>query len=166
SGDFALTITINTIDDSIASKLEPGAPLPSRRIVAIEKLISKSIPVMVRVDPIIPGLNDDVDRLLKTLSEVGVKYITTSTYKARPDSLKRLIKSFPALSSSLQTNYQASGEFINRTWYLPIKLREKIMMRVSTGAKKYSLQLNMCREGVSLPRNAPSCDGQHLFDEK
>jgi DNA repair photolyase len=165
SGAFALTITINTIDDSIASKLEPGAPLPSRRILAIEKLISKSIPFMVRVDPMMPGLNDDVELLLKTLSEVGVKYITTSTYKARHDSLKRLIKTFPALSSSLKTNYQASGEFVNRSWYLPLKLREEVMRKVSISAKKYNLQINMCREGVSLPRDAPSCDGQHLFDE-
>ena len=165
SNNFALTITINTLDDSIASKLEPSAPLPSKRILAVEKLISKSMPVMVRVDPIIPGLNDDVDLLLKVLSDIGVKYITTSTYKSRPDSLKRLIKAFPKLSSSLN-DYQTSGEFVNRSRYLPLNLREELMRKVSAGAKKYGLLLNFCREGVSLPRSATSCDGQHLFDEK
>ena len=163
TGDVVVTLTINTNDDALARRLEPGAPSPSRRIGALTSLISESNPVLVRVDPIIPGLNDDVQSLFKELSGLGVKHITTSTYKARPDSMKRLTKSFPELSEELQKKYVENGEFINRSWYLPREERIKLMKNVSKNAERFGLGFNMCREGLTIPRTSPSCDGVHLF---
>ena len=120
---------------------------------------------MVRVDPIIPRLNEDVEPLLKELAEIGVTCITTSTYKARHDSIKRILKAFPELSVYLKSKYLEAGEFINRSWYLPKQDRERIMKNVYNSAKKFGLQFNMCREGLPIPRTAPSCDGLHLFDK-
>ncbi len=160
---FAVTVTINTIDDALAGKYEPNAPAPSKRITMVEQLVSKGKSVMVRVDPIIPGVNEDVGSLLKELSDVGVKYITTSTYKARQDSLKRLSTTFPDLSKILEEKYQKNGEYVNRSWYLPKPERERIMKNVYQLAKKDGLGFNMCREGVSEPRTSPSCDGVHLL---
>jgi DNA repair photolyase len=159
----AITLTINTIDDKLAKKLEPGAPVPSKRLAAAEQLVARSIPVMVRVDPIIPGLNEDVEPLLRELAEIGITCITTSTYKARQDSIKRILKAFPELSVYLKSKYLEAGEFINRSWYLPKLDRERIMENVYNSAKKFGLQFNMCREGLPVPRTAPSCDGLHLI---
>ena len=165
SNNVAITATINTNDDDLAKILEPGAPSPSKRLSAVEILVSHSVPVMVRVDPIIPGLNNDVDSLLSELSNIGVKYITTSTFKARPDSLKRMIKAFPELSYVLRYNYLEKGKYINHSWYLPTDHRRRLMKKVYETAKKYKLKFNMCREGLKIPKSSPSCDGQHLFNE-
>jgi DNA repair photolyase len=158
-----VTFTINTNNDSLAKQLEPGAPEPSKRMAAAEKLIENSIQVMVRVDPIIPELNEAAEPLLKELASIGVECITSSTYKARPDSMKRLIKAFPELTKSLNHNYKENGEFINRAWYLPKPERERIMKNVYNTAKRLGLKFNMCREGLRLPRTTPSCDGLHLL---
>jgi DNA repair photolyase len=164
SGNIAVTETINTNDDSLAQQLEPGAPVPSKRISAMEKLIEHDIPVMVRVDPLIPGLNEDVGPLLKELSNIGVKYITTSTYKARPDSLKRLSLAFPIQASKWKKLYMDQGEFINRSWYLERLYREKLMKDVSRNAKRFGLKFHMCREGLGIERSGLSCDGAHLLN--
>lgn len=54
-----VAISIAFADDAMSKKLEPGAPRPSIRFRALEKLSSAGIPTMVGVAPIIPGLNDD-----------------------------------------------------------------------------------------------------------
>lgn len=162
--NIAVTFTINSNDDSLAKRLEPGAPVPSKRLFAVGELINHSVPVMVRVDPIIPGLNEDVEPLMKELRDLGVKLITTSTYKARKDSLTRIIDAFPELDQTLTHKYLDSGEFVNRAWYLPKEDRERIMRNVYECAHKFGLGFNMCREGVSLPRTSQSCDGVHLLE--
>jgi len=163
SNNIALTVTITTDNDELAKIIEPGAPAPSKRILAVEQLISKGIPTMVRVDPIIPELNEDVESLIKQLAEAGVKYITSSTFKARQDSLKRLIKSYPELSATLRNKYLENGEFINRSWYLSQSNREQLMRNVYECAKRYGIKFNVCREGLGLERTSPSCDGRHLL---
>ncbi len=162
-GNIAVTMTINTMDDTLASRMEPGAPPPTKRLSALEVLVSSAVPVMVRVDPIIPGLNEDVEPLLKEISDIGVKCITTSTYKARRDSLKRLTDEFPEIGEQLEKQYLSSGEFVNRSYYLAANERERIMKHVYDCSKKYGLGFNMCREGLAIQRTSSSCDGVHLL---
>jgi DNA repair photolyase len=163
SNNIVMTITLNTIDDDLASRLEPGAPKPNQRLVAIGQLTAKDIPVMVRVDPIIPYLNEAVEPLLKELSGIGVKYITTSTFKARTDSLKRLNHAFPKQGIKIEKLYREKGKSINRSWYLPKDIRFRLMKRVYDSAKINGLKFNMCRENLDLVRDSPSCDGTHLL---
>jgi DNA repair photolyase len=164
NNNVVVTVTINSIDDDLASRLEPGAPVPSKRIAAVERLVTKLVPVMVRVDPIIPGLNEAVEPLLKELANIGVKFITTSTYKARPDSIKRLSTEFPEHANHWHKLYMDNGEFINRSWYLDKGNRDRIMRNVYDAATRNGLKINMCREGLDIKRTAPSCDGAHLLN--
>ncbi len=162
-GKVAVTVTINNDNEHLTSYLEPGAPCLTRRIKMVQKLLDASIPVLVRVDPIIPGLNENAETLLKELSEIGVKYITTSTYKARSDNLNRIKAVFPKQGLKLEKIYKSSGEYFNHSWYLPTEMRLKIMKEIAVLAKKYGLGFNVCREGLSIKRTSQSCDGQHLL---
>ena len=81
-----VALTITTDDDMIARIIEPNAPIPSQRIRAAQDLLKAGVPVSVRIDPIIPHVNDQPQKLIKTLADIGVKHITCSTYKAKPDN--------------------------------------------------------------------------------
>ena len=86
-----VAFTITTDDDQLAKILEPNAPSPSQRLSAARRPHqSQGIPVSVRIDPIIPHVNDQPQKLIKTLASMGVKHITTSTYKVKPDNWNRL----------------------------------------------------------------------------
>lgn len=56
--DAEVGITITTLDDNFAKKLEPKASLPSARIKALEKLNKAGIKTYVFVGPIMPFITD------------------------------------------------------------------------------------------------------------
>lgn len=162
----SVMITITSLDEELVYKIEPNAPPPSRRLNTIEKLVSRDIPVGVRIDPIIPSLNDDsksIEELIKELSCIGVKHIVTSSYKAKWDSLRRLTNTFPDKKDYLYKLYVENGVRIRNYFYLPVELRKKLLKPVIENAVKYGLTVATCREGLREFFKAPSCDGQHLI---
>lgn len=162
----AVMFTITTLDDNIARALEPGAPAPRDRLRAIRELVSRGIPVGVRIDPVIPFITDDeagLAELVGAVAEAGALHITTSTYKAKPDSLKRLAESFPDIANKLRDLYYGTGNKLYGYFYLPRSLREMKLGPVIREATRLGLTVATCREGLGPDfTRAPSCDGSHL----
>lgn len=142
--------------------IEPNAPLPSERLKAIEKLVAHDIPVSVRVDPIIPLLNDKPYRLIAKLSDLGVKHITTSIYKVKLDNWKRFSEALPDISKLIKPLYFEKGKKIGAYFYVQKDLRLKILKNVKRIVQKRGMSFGVCREGF-LSLNTASCDGQSLF---
>ncbi len=168
-GNVAVMITITTLDDNLAKVIEPNAPPPSRRIDAVQKLASEGIPVGVRVDPIIPHINDDEHMLKQLVSEIvsaGARHIVTSSYKARPDNFRRLVTAFPELEQKLRRLYYEEGEYVHGYRYLRLDLRRRLLRPVIETARQLGVTHATCREGLPEFRNAPSCDGSHLIPQK
>jgi len=159
----SVAITITTLDHELARRLEPGAPPPSARLEAIKKLTDAGIPVTVRLDPIIPYLNDSIGSIsdvVAAASEAGALQITTSTYKARPDSLKRLCEAFPEICGRLRRLYVAHGVRTHGYRYLPTAMRLRYILTVREVALKHGLAFASCREGFrSLNTPGIHCDG-------
>ena len=77
-------VTITSLDEEFAEVFEPGAPRPRDRLKVVERLSSEGVPVVVRVDPIIPFVNDDLDSIAQLVSEVegaGARLVVSSTLK-------------------------------------------------------------------------------------
>ncbi|OYT40957.1 MAG: radical SAM protein [Desulfurococcales archaeon ex4484_58] len=165
----SIMITITTLNEELARKLEPGAPPPHKRLEAIEYLSSKGLPVGVRIDPIIPGLNDnplEIEKLIDEISVRGAKHIVTSTYKVRFDNYKRMIKAFPKKKMLWKKLYFERGERLHGYIYLPRSIREKLLEPIIKYGLKKGLSVATCREGLGARYfKAPSCDGQHLIVE-
>ncbi|MFB3765860.1 MAG: radical SAM protein [Methanotrichaceae archaeon] len=157
-----VNITVTTLKDSLSRRLEPAAPLPGRRLQAIRKLRDNGIPVSVRVDPIIPGINDsEIKDIVSEVCSAGAQHITSSTYKARPDSMKRLCTAFPAEGVALKALFKR-GERIGGSLYLPEELRLRIMHEIEVYAAIKGMSFACCREGLRKQRKV-SCDGSHLI---
>jgi len=163
----AVMITITTLDQGVAKVLEPGAPPPDRRIEAVRKLSRAGIPVGIRIDPVIPMINDDPEKLRELVNiarDAGALQITTSTYKARGDSLKRLQEAFPDIAEKLRRMYVDEGEKIHGYMYLKKEAREKLLNPVIEEALRLGLYIATCREGPGVTIiNAPTCDGSGLI---
>ncbi|MCL1970370.1 MAG: radical SAM protein [Candidatus Bathyarchaeota archaeon] len=157
-----VAFTITTDDDKLAKTLEPNAPSPSQRLSAAEDLISQDIPVSVRIDPIIPFINDQPQKLVKTLAAIGVKHITCSTYKAKADNWKRLSTTLPDVAKKLEPLYFKEGERVGGNILLPKELRLKILKNVRDIAAAEGLKFSCCREGLER-LNTESCDGTWLL---
>ena len=64
-------VSVPFFDQAVARALEPGVATPRRRIQTIETLARAGIPVGVSVAPIIPGLDEDVPRILAAAARAG-----------------------------------------------------------------------------------------------
>jgi DNA repair photolyase len=159
-----VALTITTEDDNIAKLIEPNAPPPSERLKTVENLIEKGIPTSVRIDPIIPTVNDNPENLIKTLALIGVQHITASTYKVKPDNWQRLSLKLPKTAEKLKPLYFEEGEKIGRYIYLPKDLRLKMMEKMRLTTEKYGVKFGTCREGLSH-LNTATCDGSWLLEK-
>jgi len=157
-----VALTITTADDEVARVTEPYAPSPSQRLRAAKDLIKAGIPVSDRIDPIIPFLNDQPRKLIADLASMGVKHVTCSTYKAKPDNWQRLSHVFPEVMEKLKPLYFQEGEKIGGNTLLPKEARLKILKNIREMVSTYGMKFGACRE--ELPElNTAACDGSWLL---
>ena len=171
--DSVVSISITTYSDNLSKILEPGAPPTSVRLKAIKELVDHDIPVSLRVDPIIPFLTDDLASLEKLIREniyLGVKHVVSSTFKAKPDSIRRLSEVFPELASKWRKIYYISGTRMFGYRYAPEAYRRNILKKIRIIVKesgvKYDndVSFNVCREGFfDLDDRKSYCDASHLL---
>lgn len=148
-----VAVTVTTMDESVAKKLEPGAPPPGERVEALKELKDAGIPVSVRIDPVIPGLTDS----LRVLEEVTfVDHVTASTLKVRPDAVKRMERVFPEVTERLRL---LCTERVGNALYLPKEVRVELLGELREKCEVYGISFGTCREGMNSEK---SCDGSHL----
>ncbi len=157
-----VALTITTDDDNIAKLIEPHAPTPSQRLRAAQDLIKKGIPVSVRIDPVIPLVNDQPQKLISDLASIGVKHLTCSTYKAKADNWMRLTTAMPNVAEKLKPLYFQQGEKIGGSALLPKDLRYRLLKNMRDLAVANGMKFGVCREGLAQLNNAP-CDGSWLM---
>ncbi len=161
----AVTMTITTL--KYHKKLEPNAPSPLKRLKALEKLSKERIATGLRLDPIIPLINEDeIEEIIYLAKSAGIKHVTVSTFKPRWDSWERVNKIFPELKEKLKDLYLTKGQRIGNAYYLDTLTRENLITRVKAVCDSLSLTLSICRENLPNFKNAKSCDGSHLIRDK
>ena len=71
----AVFLSITTLDDDLARRMEPRASRPAARLEAIEELAGVGVPVGVMVAPVIPGLNDhEIPAILEAAAKAGARF--------------------------------------------------------------------------------------------
>lgn len=74
-GLAAVSISVTTLDDDLARKMEPRAPAPKRRLLMIERLARAGIPVRIQVSPLIPALTDhELEAVMAAGRDAGATY--------------------------------------------------------------------------------------------
>ena len=67
-----VTITLVTLDDELAKKLEPRAASPMRRLHVLHELVKAKVPVSVNIAPVIPGLTDtELPTIMQAVADAG-----------------------------------------------------------------------------------------------
>ncbi|MCS7120077.1 MAG: radical SAM protein [Nitrososphaerota archaeon] len=155
-----VTMTVTSPEENVARLIEPNAPPPNARFRALEKVVEAGLPAVIRIDPIIPTLNDDpkeLDAIVRRAAEIGVKQITGSTLKVVPGLLPSMKMECKRLYDRLIKVY-SDGEWVGGYKYLRVDKRLKILTDLRNLALKHGLEFATCREG--FPQlNTTVCDG-------
>ncbi|MBN2388252.1 MAG: radical SAM protein [Anaerolineales bacterium] len=101
----AVTFTVTTADDELSKKIEPGAPVTSRRLKAMRSLAEKGILTGITLMPILPFIADHEDNLRRIITLVaahGGRYVLpalgmTLRDRQRAYYFKKLDRLFPGL---------------------------------------------------------------------
>lgn len=108
-------ITITTTDDSLAGKLEPRAPSPTRRLKAVRELSQAGLFTGVLLMPVLPFLEDNPENILsvaEAAAQAGARFVyaalgVTMREGQREYFLQGLDRAFPgrALSKRYLAQY-------------------------------------------------------------
>jgi DNA repair photolyase len=74
-GLAAVSVSVTTLNDDLARKMEPRAPAPKRRLLMIERLARAGIPTRIQVSPLIPGLTDhELEAVMQAGRDAGATH--------------------------------------------------------------------------------------------
>ena len=74
-GLAAVSISVTTLDATLARQMEPRAPAPARRLQIIRRLSEAGIPVRIQVSPLIPALTDhELEAVMEAGAEAGARF--------------------------------------------------------------------------------------------
>src|SRR6478609_3647889 len=142
-------ITITTTDTNLARILEPRAPRPDLRFIAVKKLIAAGISTSVNCAPVLPGITDspmELENVVRAAAAAGAKSVAAIPLFLKPCSEKIFIpflqEHFPRLVSLYKARYADRA-------FLPVEYRK----RVSALVKR------LCRRhGIIARDEAPEAD--------
>ena len=69
----AVCVSLPWLDEALARQLEPLAASPARRLRTLARLAEAGLEPTVLVAPTVPGLDDELPRVLAAAAEVGVR---------------------------------------------------------------------------------------------
>jgi len=150
--DLAIDITITTLRTRLARMLEPRAPRPDLRLVAVKQLSEAGLAVGVSASPLIPGITDregDLEAVAAAGKEAGAQWFFSGVLFLMPSSAKQFLpfvrQKFPRLAKQYERWYAKNG-------YAPEEYRRKASERVARIREKYGFRP---RPWVEIKRTTP-----------
>jgi len=143
-----------TLDDAVLRVFEPAAAPAGVRLSQMKRLAESGIRTQMRVDPILPGVTDDVhtfDGLCQAAAEGGVSDLAASVLFLRPAVLLRLRQAsvssaavgrcLDAFRSAQRMPIRAEHSTVTA---LPREERERILERLENAAADHGVSVRRC----------------------
>jgi DNA repair photolyase len=149
-----VSISITTLDEQLARRMEPRTSRPAARLEAIRELVAAGVPTRVMIAPIIPGLNDsEIPQILKAAREAGAgsagHVLLRLSGAVRPVFLEWLSRSEPTHAARVEAAIrQTRAGKLNDTQF-GRRMRgtgtraEQIEQTFRTFAKRYELDRSL-----------------------
>jgi len=138
---LSIHITVTTTNTDLARILEPRAPRPDLRLLAVQKLTEAGIRTGVNVCPVLPGITDqplELEKTIKAAAEAGAAYVHANPLFLKPCSEKVFMpcleEKFPQLVPLYKKRYEGRA-------YLPEEYHKRISTLVKKYGEKYRLGL-------------------------
>lgn len=159
-----VAITVTTPQEEIAELIEPFAPFPERRISALQRIVESGISAVARIDPILPGINDDLndfEDLASSLANIGVKQVTVSTAKLVRSAFSDFKQTHPLVWKKLADQYE-DGVWLAGYKYMNAERRQRLIAKLRQIVLKHGLEFASCREACT-DLNTTLCDGTEFY---
>src|SRR6266571_1825663 len=135
-----IDITVTTMRARLARMLEPRAPRPDLRLVAVKELHAAGLAVGVSASPLVPGITDgqgELEAVAAAAKEAGAQWFFSGVLFLMPSSAKQFLpfvrEKFPRLARQYEQWYSKNG-------YAPEEYRRKASERVARIRQTYGFR--------------------------
>lgn len=147
-----VTVPLASLSDEYTRAWEPGTALPQERLFLIQRLLERGITPQVRLEPMIPFVNDDTESVRELCSAVvglGLAEASLSFLHLRPGVEEQLQREAPVdrrrlVLGSFQLPPQAAGPGRPRFQHLPERHRLAGLRRIQRVAREHGLRVSAC----------------------
>jgi DNA repair photolyase len=142
-GGTIISFSFSTLDDKIAAIFEPGAPPPSKRIVALQQAIHTGFHTGVSMMPLLPFITDNskqLDQFFQTFRTIGVKYILPATLtlfgSEKADSKTMVLNAIKKHYPHLEKRYQ---HYFDQSSQMPAFYKEAFYQKMNSLSRQYNI---------------------------
>lgn len=154
-----------SVTDKYSAVLEPGAPPTSSRLQAIERLAGLGVPVVARIQPLIPGLEEEHLAVAEDALAAGASGLIGESLRATSEDLQRISRITPLeTAEELWEPYQLHAA-PGRQGLLHPARRWRLAIHEELGAlaRSYGAAYTACKEGLPPPPGTDCCQASiHL----
>jgi hypothetical protein len=163
AGDRArVAVGLATLDTHLARRLEPGAAPPSVRLRGIERLVEVGVPIEVRLEPLIPDLNDTpeaIGPIFAALARIGINRIVAHYLFLHTAMIEPMEAALAPLGlvERLSDRFEGGPIFavgsLGTTKHLPLDKRRDGFARLAALGAEYGLTVETgAAQNPDLPR--------------
>jgi len=154
----AVTFTVTTADDLLSKRLEPGAPVSSRRVAALKSLSRRGLLTGITLMPVLPFIEDteeNIRAIIRMAQAAGARYVLpafgmTLRDRQRAYYYDKLDQLFPGLrvryEKAFGERYSAPARNARRLGQVYAELCEQLgiatKMPVFAPQKRIHMQIN------------------------
>ncbi|MCS7098427.1 MAG: hypothetical protein NZ922_05585 [Candidatus Methanomethyliaceae archaeon] len=144
--------TILSLDEEISKILSPGASMPKEQLKAVRKSKDYGLYTVVRIDPIVPGINDSenmLSELIEAVKDNGADHIIASVCDLSKQSMEKMLPIVENLR--LKRLWQSLYvEKIGMSYHACLKYRRNIFSIIRKICKDNGLTFALCMEFYKL----------------
>lgn len=144
-------IGVTTLDAALSNAFEPRAAPPVQRVKAMADLRKIGILATARLDPLIPDLTDtpqNLEPLLKTLHDAGVRAVAASYLFLRPAFARRLVEQLrhykPSISPTENWAWRSFADDHAGGRMPDVHHRREHFARLTALAARHGVELRIC----------------------
>ncbi len=138
-----VSFSFSTVDDELGKLLEPGVPLPSKRLALMKSIKAAGLNCGMFLMPVVPGITDSaeqIDASVAAASKAGADYVVFSGMTLKPGRQKDYFMNFldnyhPELKNGYDKIYSNEN-----SWGAPSSAyTSAIAGRFNTAASRYAM---------------------------
>ena len=141
-------IPLASMDEEYTSAWEPGTLSPARRLFLAQRLMRAGITPRIRMEPMIPYVNDQSSQIREVISAVeslGLHRVIASFFHIRPGVQLQLEREAPAMSRRLVLgSFPWLARRPHRWHHLPHKQRAASLGRIQRLAAERDVDVDVC----------------------
>ena len=157
--DVQVSVSIATLDEALAARLEPGVAPPRQRLRAIRTLTDAGIAAGVALAPVLPGLTDApraMAAVLRAARDAGATHAWSNVLNLRSGTREHFLtvvqREWPEQLDLYRRLYPASGSgYLRRADADPIEARIAAVKRGANVADRRRIVLTPAPPPVQLP---------------